>query len=765
MDSSQSQSQRQSQSPPPEPSPSELGPSTAPPEDVIKILLATDNHLGFAERDPVRGNDSLRTFEEILQIANEKEVDMILLGGDLFHDSKPTVKTIHGTMNLLRKYCMGDRPCYLEYLSEGTTNFAHQFNTVNYMDPNYNVGIPVFSIHGNHDDPTGDASLASLDLLSVSGLVNYFGRQTQVDDITISPVLLRKGQTMLSLYGLGNVRDERLHRTFLRKKVNLLRPHEFHDDWFNLMVVHQNRVPHGKTNYLPETFLDPFLHLVLWGHEHECLIDPVFNTQQEFYVTQPGSSIATALSEGEAKKKHVAVLKIFKSSFEIDKIPLRTVRPFLMDDLILSDVPGLVANDAKGAHRAITKRIHEMIEQANDEWHETHPDDEGDPPLPLIRLRIEYTGFSTFNPQQFGQQYVAQVANPRDMVMFFRKRKAGVPSRRKDAGEQMTEFDMDGDVIMGEGDEENLQTANVSKHLSKDDAAQVEQLIRQCLGGPNLLTLPEAELSDAIKVFVEKNDNAALGDFVDETGKTIVTEIAQKEDAAAGDDSFFTQTAINIKTQRNQAHGSESSLAYLTSRKSQDTTANDDADDAEDTAPATKKRRTTAAAAKTAKATTTAPASTRGRGKGRATAASTRTTTAATRKRKQVEVIDSSEEDEAQMSDEASEQERDELDSDEEMPPTSKARGGKSAATSRTTRANTRSTAAASSGSASQTPTNGTRRMVQSTLSFAPSQASSASSSVVTATPTSTSQRGLPASFGTGPAARGGRGGRGRGKR
>ena len=26
---------------------------------------------------------------------------------------------------------------------------------VNYEDPNYNIGLPVFSIHGNHDDPTG----------------------------------------------------------------------------------------------------------------------------------------------------------------------------------------------------------------------------------------------------------------------------------------------------------------------------------------------------------------------------------------------------------------------------------------------------------------------------------------------------------------------------------------------------------------------------------------------------------------------------------
>ena len=34
---------------------------------------------------------------------------------------------------------------------------------MNYEDPNYNVAIPVFSIHGNHDDPAGvSACICSL---------------------------------------------------------------------------------------------------------------------------------------------------------------------------------------------------------------------------------------------------------------------------------------------------------------------------------------------------------------------------------------------------------------------------------------------------------------------------------------------------------------------------------------------------------------------------------------------------------------------------
>lgn len=40
----------------------------------FKIAIATDNHLGFMERDPIRGNDSFEAFEEFLKIASQQKV-------------------------------------------------------------------------------------------------------------------------------------------------------------------------------------------------------------------------------------------------------------------------------------------------------------------------------------------------------------------------------------------------------------------------------------------------------------------------------------------------------------------------------------------------------------------------------------------------------------------------------------------------------------------------------------------------------------------
>lgn len=45
-------------------------------EDTFKILVATDIHLGFMEKDAVRGNDTFVTLDEILRLALENEVSL-----------------------------------------------------------------------------------------------------------------------------------------------------------------------------------------------------------------------------------------------------------------------------------------------------------------------------------------------------------------------------------------------------------------------------------------------------------------------------------------------------------------------------------------------------------------------------------------------------------------------------------------------------------------------------------------------------------------
>jgi hypothetical protein len=65
---------------------------------------------------------------------------------------------------------------------------------------------------------------------------------------------------------------------------------------------------------------------VIWGHEHECI--RAAEKVNKFDVLQPGSTVATSLSEPESKPKHCFVLDIKGEHYRFDAVRLRTVRPF-----------------------------------------------------------------------------------------------------------------------------------------------------------------------------------------------------------------------------------------------------------------------------------------------------------------------------------------------------------------------------------------------------------------------------------------------------
>ncbi|XP_039012909.1 double-strand break repair protein MRE11-like isoform X3 [Hibiscus syriacus] len=372
--------------------------------DTVRILVATDCHLGYMEKDEIRRHDSFQSFDEICSIAEENKVDFLLLGGDLFHENKPSRSTLVKAIEILRRHCFNDQPVQFQVVSDQTVNFPNSFGHVNYEDPHFNVGLPVFSIHGNHDDPAGVDNLSAVDILSACNLVNYFGKMvlggSGVGQITLYPILIQKGSTAVALYGLGNIRDERLNRMFQTPHaVEWMRPEPQEgcevSDWFNILVLHQNRVKMNPKNSINERFLPRFLDFVVWGHEHECLIEPQEVPGMGFHITQPGSSVATSLIDGESKPKHVLLLEIKGNQYRPTKIPLTSVRPFEYTE------------------------VSNLIEKS----HKKAVNGSGDK-LPLIRVKVDYSGFMTINPQRFGQKYVGKVANPQDILIFSKAKRS-----------------------------------------------------------------------------------------------------------------------------------------------------------------------------------------------------------------------------------------------------------------------------------------------------------------------------------------------------
>ncbi|KAK1216639.1 meiotic recombination [Marasmius sp. AFHP31] len=502
----------QNASPPPTPSITQ-----ADPADTIRILLATDNHIGYLERDPIRGQDSINTFKEILQLARKHDAT-----GDLFHENKPSRDCLYRVIALLREYTLGDKPIQVELLSDPEEGKAAGFSfpAINYEDPNLNISTPVFSIHGNHDDPQGagaEGALCALDVLSVSGLINYMGKfdlpvsdaDAQNNGIAVRPVLLRKGNTHLGMYGIGNVKDARLHFELRSNRVRMFMPKD-KDDWFNILLLHQNRVKHGPQEFVPEGMFDDSINLVIWGHEHDCRIVPEPVAGKNYYISQPGSSVATSLADGESLEKHVALLSIHgKKDFQLEPIPLRTVRPFVIEDVILSELAeeeGFDITDQIAISKSLKGKVNILIDQANQLWDDRNAkakrngEEELSRMLPLIRLKVDTTGVSeTFNPIRFGQEFQGRIANPRDVLVFHRAKRAAKRNAKVELNEPELSID-----------DPNL---TVSEKLEK---VRVETLVKEFMGAQELQLLGGGGMSEAIQKFVEKDDIHAIQRHVKE---------------------------------------------------------------------------------------------------------------------------------------------------------------------------------------------------------------------------------------------------------
>lgn len=75
--------------------------------------------------------------------------------------------------------------------------------TYNTQSETINVGLPIFTIHGNHDDPAGPEDLSAVDILSTIQYVNYFGKQSfsksgseDCGRVEIKPLLLKKVRSL-----------------------------------------------------------------------------------------------------------------------------------------------------------------------------------------------------------------------------------------------------------------------------------------------------------------------------------------------------------------------------------------------------------------------------------------------------------------------------------------------------------------------------------------------------------------------------------------
>jgi double-strand break repair protein MRE11 len=165
---------------------------------------------------------------------------------------------------------------------------------------------------------------------------------------------------------------------------------------------------------------------------------------------------------------------------------------------------GLEGGDNKAAvDRFCMKHVDELIKQANAEWlelqqeNEDEPDEELVPPLPLVRLRVEYTApeggsYIIDNPQRFSARYADRVANTNDIIQYHRKKTAGIKKSK---------------AAIEVPDADSMAQLNM-------DAIKIDELVKEFLTAQNLTILPQSAFGDAVQQFVQKDDKHAMEEFI-----------------------------------------------------------------------------------------------------------------------------------------------------------------------------------------------------------------------------------------------------------
>lgn len=93
--------------------------------------------------------------------------------------------------------------------------------------------------------------------------------------------------------------------------------------------------------------------------------------------------MATSLSEGESKKKHIGLLEIYEDQFRLQAIELKTVRPFVMEEVVLKEAD-LDPGEPQHVIEYLAEKVEELIAKADKQ----SPHAPRTPTKPLIRLKV-----------------------------------------------------------------------------------------------------------------------------------------------------------------------------------------------------------------------------------------------------------------------------------------------------------------------------------------------------------------------------------------
>jgi len=254
---------------------------------MTRVLHTADTHIGYRQyHSPERREDFLRAFERVVDDAVAADVDAVVHAGDLFHDRRPELPDLLGTLSAL------------ETLAD--------------------AGIPFLAIVGNHESARGGQWL---DLFERLGLATRLGRDpTVVGDV--------------AFYGLDHVPAS------LREDLD----YEFTpaDADHVALVAHGLFEPFAHADWDTGALLRAAtvdVDALLLGDNHAPGRAQVDGT----WVTYPGSTERTSASERDARGYNLVAFGADADADDGVGIRRRSLetRPFAFVEIDLADGEGI----------------------------------------------------------------------------------------------------------------------------------------------------------------------------------------------------------------------------------------------------------------------------------------------------------------------------------------------------------------------------------------------------------------------------------------
>jgi DNA repair exonuclease SbcCD nuclease subunit len=254
---------------------------------MTRVIHTGDTHIGYAQyHSSVRRQDFLDAFEAVIDDAIDGDVDAVIHAGDLFHDRRPELVDLMGTISVLRR-----------------------------LD---DAGIPLLAVVGNHESTRGGQWL---DLFERLGLATRLG-----DEPTVV------GDT--AFYGLDHVpvsRRDDLDYAFAD-----------HDADYAALVAHGLFEPFGYADWDTSHVLGEStvaFDAMLLGDNHTPDVAEVDGT----WVTYPGSTERASASEREGRGYNLVTFDADAAGGD-DRVDIRRrsldTRPFVFVEVGLREGEG-----------------------------------------------------------------------------------------------------------------------------------------------------------------------------------------------------------------------------------------------------------------------------------------------------------------------------------------------------------------------------------------------------------------------------------------